>query len=300
MTNLLLPKFYRQRFLLALLQQAGGSLSKMDFQKLLFLAHQEAGFAYYDFVPYHYGCYSFQAASDLEVLKSLGWIETEGKKISLANGFSQDAGLKSQEGSALHRFMAVYGRYKGGRLVQYVYRHYPYYAIHSKIAEAMGNAEINERIAEKRERIRKKGIILFTIGYEGMSFEQYANQLLKNDVRMLCDVRQNPLSRKYGFSKGTLSRLLPKLGVEYTHIPELGIVSQERKDLREPSDYARLFDEYRKNLPQKKSSLQKLRELLNNDGRIALTCFEKDPSCCHRRCVSDYMENHHNIKTVHL
>jgi uncharacterized protein YwgA len=50
----------------------------MDFQKLLFLAHQEAGFSYYDFVPYYYGCYSFQAASDLETLKSLGWIEIGG------------------------------------------------------------------------------------------------------------------------------------------------------------------------------------------------------------------------------
>ncbi len=38
------PKFYRQRLLLALLKQSGGTLSKMDFQKLLFLLHQESGF----------------------------------------------------------------------------------------------------------------------------------------------------------------------------------------------------------------------------------------------------------------
>ncbi|MBI5186385.1 MAG: DUF488 domain-containing protein [Nitrospinae bacterium] len=272
----------------------------MDFQKLLFLAHQEAGFAYYDFVPYHYGCYSFQAASDLEVLKSIGWIETEDKNISLANGIPTDAGLRSHERNALSRFMAVYGRYRGRYLIHYVYRRYPYYAIHSKIAEDMGSPEIMEGVREERKKIRNEGTILFTLGYEGMNFEQYVNRLLKNGVRVLCDVRKNPISRKYGFSKGALSRLLPKLGVEYAHIPELGIVSEKRKDLKGPSDYARLFDEYRKTLPQKEFSLEKLRELLISADRIALTCFEKDPSFCHRRCVSDYMETHHDIKTVHL
>ncbi len=70
-----IPKFYRQRFLLLLLEMAGGHLSKMDFQKLLFLSQKEAEFSYYDFVPYHYGCYSFQAQSDIELLESFGWLE---------------------------------------------------------------------------------------------------------------------------------------------------------------------------------------------------------------------------------
>jgi hypothetical protein len=50
MITQLYPKFYRQRLILILLKLAGGCLSKMDLQKLLFLAHQKAGFTYYGFV----------------------------------------------------------------------------------------------------------------------------------------------------------------------------------------------------------------------------------------------------------
>ena len=79
MTWLRYPKCYRQRLILILLEKAGGALSKMDFQKLLFLLHQKAGFQYYDFVPYHYGSYSFQAASDIEALQATGWLKSEKK-----------------------------------------------------------------------------------------------------------------------------------------------------------------------------------------------------------------------------
>ena len=61
---------------------------------------------------------------------------------------------------------------------------------------------------------------------------------------MLCDVRKNPLSRKYGFSKSTLSETLNKLGIEYTHLGALGIASEKRQYLNAQSDYDRLFDEY--------------------------------------------------------
>lgn len=83
MTTPKIPKYYRQRFLLVLLEMSGSRLSKMDFQKLLFLSQKEAGFSYYDFVPYHYGCYSFQAQSDIELLETFGWLEDGLKSINL-------------------------------------------------------------------------------------------------------------------------------------------------------------------------------------------------------------------------
>jgi len=52
---------------------------------------------------------------------------------------------------------------------------------------------------------------LFTIGYEGISLEEYFNRLIKNDVKVLVDVRNNPLSMKFGFSKTQLKRFCEKL-----------------------------------------------------------------------------------------
>ena len=294
------PKFYRQRFILILLKQAGGCLSKMDFQKLLFLSHQKIGVPFYDFVPYYYGCYSFQAAADLETLQCLGWLQLRDHDITLLHNLPFDKGLKAAATDELILFMRIYQGYRSRRLVRYIYEHYPYYAVKSKIARDVLSADALERIEKVRRSLQSQESVLFTIGYEGISFEEYVNVLLKNDIRLLCDVRKNPISRKFGFSKGSLSNILPKLGIEYMHIPALGIISSSRKHLKTEGDYLRLFDQYKKTIQQKKPSLLKLMELLETHKRIALTCFEKQPSFCHRHCISDYLEADRGVKVIHL
>lgn len=298
MNKLKIPNYYRQRFLLALLELAGGQLSKMDFQKLLFLSQQEIERPHYDFVPYHYGCYSFQAQSDIELLESRGWLQTEGSEIRLMG--KSAAGMARDELARARYFAKRYQNYRGVELVRYVYEHYPYYAIHSKMAKDILEQPSYAVIVHTREELKSNTKELFTIGYEGLSFEEYVNRLIRHDVRLLCDVRRNPLSRKFGFSKGTLSHLLPKLGIDYVHLPELGIASENRNNLETEHDYARLFNVYRKSLPHKKESLEKLGELLEQHKRVALTCFEKQHDSCHRHCVSEYIENAAGIEATHL
>lgn len=53
--------------------------------------------------------------------------------------------------------------------------------------------------------------------------EQYLNKLIENDVKVLCDVRRNPISMKFGFSKHQLIKACNGVGIEYKHIPEVGI-----------------------------------------------------------------------------
>ncbi len=146
----------------------------------------------------------------------------------------------------------------------------------------------------------KNNSVLFTIGYEGISFEAYANRLLENNIRLLCDVRKNPFSRKFGFSKNIMSNLLQKIGIEYQHIPALGIISAARKNLKTKADYSRLFLDYQASLPQQKDALKQLTDLLKNYRRIAITCFEKEHHQCHRHCISDYLENQNHQKVIHL
>lgn len=300
MKELQQPKFYRQRFVLAMLAQADGSMSKMDFQKLLFLSQKKAEFQYYDFVPYRFGCYSFQAASDLEILESLGWLKLGKQHIKLIERQTFKTNLKSNEIDAMCCFMKSYNNYRGRKLIRYVYQRYPYYAIKSEIVGNVVNKEVCELIENEKKQVQKKKSVLYTIGYEGLTFERYVNKLVKNNVLLLCDVRKNPLSRKFGFSKGMMSRILPKLGIEYLHIPELGIISNKRKSLKTASDYVQLFSDYRKTLPEKRAYLENLEEALKKNKRIALTCFEKNPSYCHRHCLSAYLEAKKDVKVVHL
>jgi uncharacterized protein (DUF488 family) len=46
------------------------------------------------------------------------------------------------------------------------------------------------------------------------------------------------------FAVNTLNNLLPKVGIDYIHIPQLGIESNKRQDLDSQESYKKLFDEY--------------------------------------------------------
>jgi uncharacterized protein (DUF488 family) len=130
-----------------------------------------------------------------------------------------------------------------------------------------------------------------TIGYEGKSLESYLNQLLQDSVTLLCDVRRNPLSRKYGFAKGTLSKACEGVGVRYEHLPELGIASEERKDLVTQADYDALFETYeRETLPRQTEALNRIRHWVAEGERVALTCYEAHACQCHRHCVAEALE----------
>ncbi len=64
---------------------------------------------------------------------------------------------------------------------------------------------------------------VYTAGYEGESIDRFLQKLLKAGIEQILDVRSNPMSRKYGFSRKTLSGLSEKLDMEYVHLPELGV-----------------------------------------------------------------------------
>ena len=117
--------------------------------------------------------------------------------------------------------------------------------LNSTIAEKILNEEYYNRVLNTIPNQNRKSI--FTIGYEGVSLEKYLNKLVKNNIKLLVDVRKNPLSMKYGFSKTLLKRFCESLGIKYIHIPEVGINSNKRQTLEKQEDYDILFESYKKN-----------------------------------------------------
>jgi len=294
------PTYHRQRLLLFLLEQAGGTLSRLDLQKLLFLYIQQSGTKHYAFVPYRFGCYSFLAADDLELLHKRDWITLSEKEIELKRPLrGQRWAVESDERQAVRRWLSTQPK-RGSALIRDVYRRHPWYAIQSEIKESILNPDELERVRQANGGEAETEQTLFTLGYEGIHFEEYTNKLIRNNVRLLCDVRRNPISRKFGFSQRNLTALLPKMGIQYQHLPELGIASENRKQLNSMSDYEALFAKYRETLSDKTSCLNRVMDMLDQQKRIALTCFEKEPHCCHRHCVSDYLASMHGIPVVHL
>ncbi len=60
--------FYRRKIILALLEIFERQIDKISLQKLLFLFTKRQTQPAYDFIPYHYGCFSYSANADLTAL----------------------------------------------------------------------------------------------------------------------------------------------------------------------------------------------------------------------------------------
>lgn len=282
--------YYRQKILLNLIWSFGGKLNSTDLQKLLFLftLHQEN--KSYDFVPYNYGCFSFQANKDLHTLFSKGIVEKHledpattwilnipPKNLSIRISQKDTIVLKSIKQQFVD-FTQI-------DLIKYTYINFPYYASKSLIADKVLTKKEFTKVSEQKKNIKTKA--LFTIGYEGINLEQYLNKLIINDVKLLCDIRKNPISKKYGFSKTQLMKACESVDIKYLHIPELGIDSKKRKGLYTIKDYQNLFNEYKKTVLKKnQDKLYLIFSLFDEYKRVSLTCFEKDVQFCHRGIVA--------------
>ncbi len=299
------PTFQRQRLLIALLQSFGGTLTKLDLQKLLFLFTQEYNGKKkaYEFVPYHYGCYSFQANSDVKTLSNYGLvtINKDDNLIELATEqYCHISDLKPTEQNMLMEFTNRYKDFSGDKLISYVYNNYSYYTLNSKIAHKY----IEKKYIKPKQQALFEGSEqkFYTIGYEGITFEKYINKLIENDIEILCDVRKNPYSMKFGFTKNMLKHTLEQIGIQYVHIPELGIESENRQELNCFEDYQKLFEMYnRTTLKTEKAvnALSFLNELVQNN-KIALTCFEKDIEYCHRGVIAKNLQKEYSLMYTNL
>jgi len=286
------PKlFERQRQLLALLDALGGSSRSLDFQKLLFLYCQESSSTTpYEFVPYKFGAFSFTSYADRRKLVERGLLADDEQHWRLTE--HGRAAIGPTRDIHVTAFVRRLHGARGDALVAETYRRFPYYATRSEIAERVlcNDAPALARIDAARPTVKQPAIS--TIGYEGRTLESYLNQLLRSGVTLLCDVRRNPLSRKYGFSKSTLAKGCEGVGVRYEHLPELGIASDQRRGLESQADYDALFADYeRTSLPHQNEALATIAHWVQSGERVALTCYELLPEQCHRHCVAKALES---------
>lgn len=257
---------------------------------MLFLFSQRQEKKAYDFVPYKFGCYSFSAVADVSAMVRKGLISETEKSYSKSDKTIYNKQLEPSDKVILAELKQLYGTYSADRLTKHTYINFPYTAINSTIAHKLLDASQMQKVESIKPR--SNDTVLFTIGYEGISLEEYFNRLIKNDVKVLVDVRNNPLSMKFGFSKTLLQKFCTHLGIEYVHFPEVGIQSEQRQVLNTQADYDKLFVSYRKNNLTKTGPTQnKILNLLNEKKRIALTCFEANICQCHRKHLAESIEH---------
>jgi len=133
-------------------------------------------------------------------------------------------------------------------------------------------------------------MVLSTLGYQGVDIDNFIDFLIQNKIEVLIDVRKNPISRKKGFSKKSLSEKVTKEGIEYVHFPELGSKKDLRNEYKQTNDWNKFSIEYLNYLNSKNFEIQELEKIILKNS-CCLMCFEADYNFCHRSLISNHIEN---------
>jgi len=140
---------------------------------------------------------------------------------------------------------------------------------------------------------------IFTIGYEGKTPDEFLKVLKEAEISIVVDVRENPASRKKGFSKKTLSATLNDNGIQYRHIAELGTPKDIRVEYQNSGNIERLLEQYRTYLTENPLNINILLDAIGNNT-ACIMCFEKLASQCHRLVITEYLYLNHGVAINHL
>lgn len=286
-----MPLNSRQKIILRFLLKQTEGVGRTALMKWLFLFSREnpSSVSSYDFVPYKFGPYSFEAQQNINQTLAL-YVEEGEHGYRLRPGVQDEviAITDKINRTDLHTLNTIWSEVScltRQVLLDRVYTEHPWYASRSELV--------------KQDPRHDAELAIYTSGYEGKSVDAFLNNLLEHGIRGVLDVRRNAYSHKYGLSGHALRDICSKLEMEYDHLPELGVASELRKDLSGPDAYTKLFDEYEVNLPEQASALLKAREIVKRRP-TSLMCFEASSECCHRGRLAPKLASQVNLPVKHL
>jgi uncharacterized protein (DUF488 family) len=199
--------------------------------------------------------------------------------------------LDGDTARAVLSIISKYGKVSLSALLKDVYARYPWYACNSDLEDLVPVGIAERRLAP---------LAVYTAGYEDCSIDSFLNMLMRSGIARIIDVRSNPISRKFGFARSTLASLAGKVGLAYSHFPDLGISSERRRNLRAPSEFQDLFGYYeREILPKKADEIAKVAELVDTAPSV-LVCMEKEALNCHRSRLAARVASLRHLQVVHL
>jgi len=259
--------------------------------KWSFLLQAEApsrgGVAFYQFVPYLYGPFSFCLYQEANSLARRGYLlETEKDWSLTATGFQAADTTPSPLDHDAAAIVEQFGAWTTAALLEYVYDRYEWFTF---------NAAQGARIVRP-----VSSPAVYTAGYQGLLIDGFLVFLLSCGIQCLIDVRANPVSRRYGYHKTTLRRLCDKVGIEYSHFPELGIPSALRQHLETREDYEALLDMYEKTVLARESAAVAETAFIMGAKASALVCMEADSNYCHRSRLARAIAGKTRLPIHHL
>jgi uncharacterized protein (DUF488 family) len=137
--------------------------------------------------------------------------------------------------------------------------------------------------------------ILYTIGHSTRALDELISALKAHSIQRLADIRSFPMSRRLPhFNREALEQALPKVGIEYFWLKELG---GRRKKIRDDSPHIALRSPSFRNYAdymltaEFQQGISKLLRLAQ-EANTAYMCAERVYFNCHRMLVSDWLVAH--------
>jgi uncharacterized protein (DUF488 family) len=142
---------------------------------------------------------------------------------------------------------------------------------------------------------------VFTIGYEGATVPAVLEALRDARVDLLIDIRAIASSRRPGFAKTALAANVGTIDVEYLHLRGLGTPAEGRAAARS-GKHAEMRRIFLAHLATEKAQegLAAVMDLVRDERRVCLLCFEADAKHCHRAIVADALAKRMGVEIVHL
>ena len=295
----------RRRVILGLIyfgrNPKGNRLSRLRLTKYAFLLSRECDAipkpAACEFVPYKHGPFSFALHQDLAKLQRDGYVASADDESPLTIPAETEDQVHAEiqllprnVRAAVRDTALAYAGVTTDELLRQVYSRFPWYAVRS----------VREDLLPSPAPAKPHtSIAVYTLGYEGSTVDGVFDCLLRNGIRRILDIRSNPVSRKYGFARSSMSSIAEKLGLEYVHMPELGIEKQRRESLSTREDYGRLLEWYERTLAERAEAVDQVIKYVKSAPTV-LICVEADPAFCHRGRLAEAVSTRTGIRIRHL
>jgi uncharacterized protein (DUF488 family) len=142
---------------------------------------------------------------------------------------------------------------------------------------------------------------LHTVGYEHATVRGFLEVLTAAGVELLIDVRAVASSRRPGFAKTKLAANLAGAGIDYLHLRSVGTPADGRAAAR-AGRHAEMREIFLEHLatPDAREGLEQLERIVRSGTRACLLCLEADPTHCHRKMITDALEERIPLRVVHL
>ena len=143
--------------------------------------------------------------------------------------------------------------------------------------------------------------ILYSIGYEKRSLDEFLAILKDAGVNVVIDVRETAWTRKPGFSRSSLTTGLGAVGIEYVHARFAGNPKKLRDGASTPAESLAKFRVHLTASPGIIVELDRLIDRYASTGlTVALTSFERHPDDSHRGILAEALAERTGRTVVHL